>query len=73
LALGGGALSGLSGTLDLVDVDGLIEGIAAGDAAGSSMAAPGDVDGDGVDDVLVGAQGVDGYAGAAYLLHGGGL
>ena len=73
LALGGGVLAGLDGTLDLADVDAAIEGIAAGDAAGSSRAGPGDVDGDGVDDLLVGAQRVDGYAGAAYLLSGGGL
>lgn len=47
----------------------VIEGEAAGDAAGTSAAIVGDVDGDGLADVLVGAPAA-GPAGRAYLVHG---
>lgn len=50
-------------------------GEAAGDAAGSTVAAAGDVNGDGIDDLIVGASGYDAAhgedAGAAYVLFGG--
>ncbi len=58
---GGGAMS-------------VLFGAAAGDLLGSSLAAAGDVDGDGFDDLLIGAVGLDGLApdsGGAYLLLGG--
>ena len=52
-----------------------IDGESAGDHAGVAIAPAGDVDGDGRDDVLVGAHGVDPLdrpdAGAAYVLYGG--
>ena len=52
----------------------LIEGAGAGDAAGTAVAAAGDVDGDGLGDVLVGAPGADGAgrgdAGVVYLVRG---
>jgi hypothetical protein len=52
-----------------------IDGEAAGDHAGVSIAPAGDVDGDGRDDVLIGAHGADPLeradAGAAYVLYGG--
>ena len=41
-----------------------------GDAAGSGVASAGDVDGDGLDDVLVGAPIWDGGTGRVYLLFG---
>ncbi|SIO26764.1 FG-GAP repeat-containing protein [Singulisphaera sp. GP187] len=51
-----------------------INGNAAADNLGISVAGVGDVNGDGVDDVLIGAHGVDApgkpNAGAAYLLFG---
>ncbi len=58
----------------LATADGLFSGEGAGDQAGSSVAGAGDVDGDGLDDMIIGAHrhggsGVD--AGAAYLLLGG--
>ncbi|MEZ4239844.1 MAG: FG-GAP-like repeat-containing protein [Myxococcota bacterium] len=49
-----------------------ISGVAAGDQAGFSVAVPGDLDGDGADDVLVGAPfagGVGAEAGAAYVVY----
>jgi hypothetical protein len=51
-----------------------IDGAAAGDALGTSVAAAGDVNGDGLMDVLVGAPGADPSArlgaGAAYVVYG---
>ena len=39
--------------------------------AGRSIGGGGDVDGDGVDDIIVGAYGVHDYAGRTYVIHGG--
>jgi hypothetical protein len=50
-----------------------ISGAAAGDWAGRSVSAAGDVNGDGIDDVIVGAEGTDpngSYSGAAYVVFG---
>lgn len=61
----------VSGAIDL-DLDAVVlRGGAAGDLAGTSVAAAGDVDGDASRDVLIGAPGHD-DAGAAYLISGGG-
>lgn len=60
-------------TLDLRFADAKLTGEHADDSAGQAVASAGDVDGDGVDDLLVGAPGEDGVAaanGAAYLLYG---
>jgi hypothetical protein len=65
--------SGLSGTVDLSAADSKIVGEATRDGAGTSLAGAGDVDGDGLDDLLVGAPGADsggGDSGAAYLVLG---
>ena len=54
----------------------VIQGAAAGDAAGSSVSAAGDINGDGFDDILVGAFGNDDggdTAGKAYVIFGRGL
>ena len=61
---GGGALSGALGTRT---------GVAASDGAGYDVAGVGDLDGDGWDDVVVGAYGADAGgsgAGGAYLVLG---
>ena len=53
-----------------------IIGESSGDGAGSSLATIGDVDSDGIDDLMVGAPSQDTAgpnAGAAYLLSGGGI
>jgi len=55
------------------DADGSFTGTTAGDNAGSSVASPGDLDGDGTPDIVIGANGDDsagGDAGAFYLVTG---
>ncbi|MFH1467977.1 MAG: MopE-related protein [Pseudomonadota bacterium] len=63
-SLSGGALS---------SADAILQGPTAGECAGYRLADPGDVDGDGLGDLLVGAWGADGSgtdAGAAYVVLG---
>jgi hypothetical protein len=60
----------------LAGADAKFTGEAAGDFAGGSVACVGDVDGDSLDDLLVGARYNDGAAsnaGAAYFIFGGAL
>jgi len=62
-----------SGTLTLATTGLRLEGELPGDQAGLSVAGVGDMDGDGLGDLLVGAPGSDGWgedAGAAYLVLG---
>src|SRR5215207_3480880 len=66
------------GSLELSELGGggmRIDGEAAGDHVGAAIAPAGDVDGDGRDDILIGAHGADPLdrpdAGAAYVLFGG--
>jgi hypothetical protein len=66
-------LGPVSGTFDLLSANAKLVGEAAGDLAGVSVSAAGDVDGDGNDDVVVGATLDDegaADAGAAYLMLG---
>ncbi len=63
----------VSGTVDLASAPSILLGEAAGDAAGTTLASAFDLDGDGLDELLVGAPSNDaggGSAGAVYLLHG---
>ncbi|WMS43465.1 hypothetical protein RDV64_03425 [Acuticoccus sp. MNP-M23] len=48
----------------------IIQGDAGSDNAGYSVSAAGDVNGDGIDDVIVGAPYGDGYVGEAYVVYG---
>lgn len=80
--LSGKAVSGLNtGSLfvsDIVQLDGIgirIDGISEGDKAGFAVSSAGDVDGDGLGDVLIGAPGFKSNLcnkniGAAYLIFG---
>ncbi|MGH8577147.1 MAG: integrin alpha, partial [Gammaproteobacteria bacterium] len=64
--------------LDLLSLDGRngfrLDGVAAGDRSGSAVSAAGDVNGDGLADLLIGAYGADpnvvGAAGATYVVFG---
>lgn len=73
----GHASAGAS-TIDLTALDGSdgfrLDGIAPGDFAGSALAGAGDVNGDGFDDLIIGARGADPHglvdAGQAYIVFG---
>ena len=63
------------GELNLSDATAKLVGEMVGDSVGAALAGPGDVDGDGVDDLLLGGPGWgddDRDAGAAYLVLAGG-
>jgi glycosylphosphatidylinositol phospholipase D len=47
-----------------------LDGSTGGDFAGSALAAVGDIDGDGIDDFVVGEPGHNAYTGAAYVIFG---
>ena len=73
----GGQAFGAS--LDLASLNGSngfrLDGIDAYDNAGSSLSGAGDINGDGIDDLIIGAQGGDpggdAYAGESYVVFGG--
>ncbi|MFO1038998.1 MAG: FG-GAP-like repeat-containing protein [Geminicoccaceae bacterium] len=70
-----GRSSGFPSLVDLAKADGgagvcRIQGEAPGDYAGSSVAAVGDVNGDGFVDLAVGANGNANFAGAVYIVYG---
>ena len=57
-------------TVDLYHSTESLVGAAAGDYSGSSLACNGDIDGDGLEDLLVGAPGHANSSGAVYLVTG---
>ncbi|MGJ8662218.1 MAG: hypothetical protein ACSHWU_01150 [Marinicella sp.] len=73
-----GSDSGLPNPLNLEDINGIngfvINGVAAADFSGVSVSAAGDVNGDGIDDVIIGAWGSDpggnNVAGSSYVVFG---
>jgi hypothetical protein len=60
----------VSGLYDLEYADARLIGLSTSDAAGNDVAGAGDVNGDGFEDIIIGAYGVGSYTGAAYLLLG---
>ncbi|MGD9614773.1 MAG: hypothetical protein AB7H90_17560 [Alphaproteobacteria bacterium] len=72
-----GRRSGFSGNIDLSSLDGSngfkLTGEVIGDASGISVAAAGDVNGDGIDDVVIGAPEASPHgdaSGASYVIFG---
>ena len=65
-------LGGVSGSMSLTDADWILRGLADYDEAGAGLGAAGDVNGDGLADVLIGGASADG-AGVAWLVSGSGL
>jgi hypothetical protein len=64
------------GSVSLADRDVMMRGMTEGGLAGTAVAGAGDVDGDGLDDLLVGAPWDDtngSYAGAGFLIYGASL
>ena len=72
---GGASAPGTGGVLDLSDLDGsngfTLNGIDASDYSGGSVSSAGDVNGDGYDDLIIGAYAADDSAGETYVLYGG--
>jgi hypothetical protein len=63
----------VSGSVDLLFADATITGMVGRDVFGRSASLPGDLDGDGMGELLAGATGTDdhgSYSGTAYLFYG---
>ena len=72
---GGASAPGTDGRFNLSTLDGsngfILTGIDAGDESGRSVSSAGDVNGDGYDDLIIGADGADDSAGETYVVYGG--
>jgi hypothetical protein len=56
--------------LDMSEADTTLRGVAEGDHAGQTLAGLGDIDGDGLPDLAVGAPSADGNSGAVFIVSG---
>jgi len=69
-----GSTSGFASSLETSTLDGTngfaVRGAAAGDEAGASVAGGQDVNGDGIDDFVIGSPGADSGAGAVHVIYG---
>ena len=72
---GGASAPGTGGVLNLSALDGSngfsLDGTGAADYSGYSVSSAGDVNGDGYDDLIIGAYGTDASAGETYVVYGG--
>ena len=72
---GGASAPGTGGELALSALDGsngfALTGRAPGDYSGRSVSSAGDVNGDGYDDLIIGAFGADSFSGESYVVYGG--
>jgi hypothetical protein len=68
---GGSSLPGTIDPANLGSAGMIIFGADAGDFSGSSVSAAGDMNGDGFDDMMIGALGGDGENGETYVIFGG--
>ncbi|MEM9272374.1 MAG: DUF4347 domain-containing protein [Cyanobacteria bacterium P01_F01_bin.143] len=63
-----------SSAIELSALDGsngfILNGIAAGDRSGRSVSSAGDLNGDGLADLIIGAYGANSYAGQSYVVFG---
>ncbi|MBN3895044.1 MAG: FG-GAP repeat protein [Nostoc sp. NOS(2021)] len=70
-----GSKSGFGAQLNLSTLNGTngfaINGINPGDYSGSSVSSAGDINGDGFDDLIIGAQDAGTFSGQSYVLFGG--
>ena len=60
-----------TGIVSAASADVIVTGTNTAEYVGYSVAGPGDVDGDGYDDIVVGADGLNSGTGAALLIYGG--
>lgn len=69
-----GKAGGFAAATSLSTLDGSngfrIDGVDAGERSGISVSSAGDINGDGFDDVIIGATGKNSFAGASYIVFG---
>ena len=69
-----GDSEGFAPSLDLATLDGsngfVINGIDSGDYSGGSVSSAGDINGDGIDDLIIGARTANAFAGESYVVFG---
>lgn len=69
-----GTNQGFASILELSDLDGangfVLRGVDSGGYAGTAVANAGDVNGDGIDDLIIGAHSANGVAGEGYVVFG---
>ncbi len=69
-----GSKSGFTTPFNLTDLNGnngfVINGINSGDQSGNSVSGAGDINGDGIADIVIGAFNATNYAGASYVVFG---